>query len=185
LQFTGCRKVEQQSVRSVASVPVRITQFYTNSPILPKGEKALVCYGVEGARKVSIDPPVAELVPSLTRCFEVAPEKDTTYTLTAEDAFGGKTSQSLTITRGGPAPKIKFLWVESLKVKRGLPVRWCYSAENAKAVQAGPGQFEKGATPNKGCLTHRPNQTTVYEVTVTGTGDREDTGQVTVQVEGA
>ena len=45
-----------------------------------RGEKALVCYGVENARTVWLSPPRQELSAALSRCVEVSPEADTTYT---------------------------------------------------------------------------------------------------------
>jgi len=46
---------------------------------------------------VKLDPPVASMWPSANRCFSVSPTKDTTYTLTAEDAAGNSKTASLTL----------------------------------------------------------------------------------------
>jgi hypothetical protein len=63
---------------------VKIVQFYTGSGTIVKGGKALLCYGVVNATAVRLDPPVENMWPSMSRCFEVAPARSTRYTLTAE-----------------------------------------------------------------------------------------------------
>jgi hypothetical protein len=64
----------------------KILDFSTHSGAISPGEKALVCYGVLNAISVRLDPPVENVWPSLSRCFEVSPTKTTRYTLTAESA---------------------------------------------------------------------------------------------------
>ena len=80
---------------------LEIIFFYASPGAVKAGESSSVCYGVMNARAVAIDPPVAQLTPSLNRCLQVTPRKTTRYTLTAEDAKGGKVSQSLVVTAGG------------------------------------------------------------------------------------
>jgi|ERR1700728_2251605 hypothetical protein len=61
------------------------------------GEVAHICYGIVAAKTVKIDPPVEQLKPSYLHCFDVRPEKTTTYTITAADSAGHTASQQLTI----------------------------------------------------------------------------------------
>jgi hypothetical protein len=42
----------------------RITQFYATTPATPRDESATLCYGVDNAQAVRIDPPVESLKPS-------------------------------------------------------------------------------------------------------------------------
>lgn len=66
-----------------------ILSFYAIPASLRRGETAQLCYGVSNAASVRIEPaPSGGVWPSLSRCVEIAPKKDTTYTLTAEDASG-------------------------------------------------------------------------------------------------
>src|SRR5436309_11217535 len=60
---------------------VKILQFYTAAREIAAGEKALVCYGVVNATTVRLDPPVEKMWPAMSRCFEVAPARNTRYTL--------------------------------------------------------------------------------------------------------
>jgi len=45
---------------------------------------------VPNSKTVRIEPPIKNIWPSLSRCVEVAPERDTVYWLIAEDAAGHK-----------------------------------------------------------------------------------------------
>ena len=56
--------------------------------VIRRGESAEICYDVTNAKSVSLDPPVAQVWPSHTRCFEVSPKRTTTYTLTITNAKG-------------------------------------------------------------------------------------------------
>jgi hypothetical protein len=76
---------------------VKILQFYAVPGELVEGGKAILCYGVVNAKAVRIDPPVEELAPSMNRCFNVAPKRDTRYTLTAEGADGPPATESFVI----------------------------------------------------------------------------------------
>jgi hypothetical protein len=64
------------------------------------GELASLCYGVEDATAVRIDPPVEALKPFASRCLSVSPAATTRYTLTATGASGAEVSRSLTLTVG-------------------------------------------------------------------------------------
>ena len=76
---------------------VKFTAMSADSGVLARGETTQLCYGVVNAKTVKIDPPVAELKPSYHHCFEIAPKKTTTYTVTADDGAGHTKSQSLTV----------------------------------------------------------------------------------------
>lgn len=65
-----------------------IRALYANPAVLRRGESAQICYDVVNAKSVSLDPPVAEVWPSHTRCFGVSPKRTTTYTLTITGATG-------------------------------------------------------------------------------------------------
>jgi hypothetical protein len=77
---------------------LKIVNFYASPGAIPQGGTANICYGVNGAKVVKLDPPVEEVHAALTHCLQVAPAKDTEYTLTAEDGAGHSVSQSLAIT---------------------------------------------------------------------------------------
>jgi hypothetical protein len=76
---------------------LRILDFYATPPAIPRGGRATICYGVNAADRVRIDPPVEEIHPAISHCLQVAPLHDTDYKLIAEDRAGHVVTQSLTI----------------------------------------------------------------------------------------
>jgi hypothetical protein len=83
------------------STGVRILHFYSSRGALKRGEKAILCYGVENARSVRIEPGLGDLSPSRNRCLDIVPKKDTKYTLTAEDVDGHAVSESFVVNVTG------------------------------------------------------------------------------------
>jgi hypothetical protein len=76
---------------------LKILQFYTTTREIARGERGLVCYSVVNATTVRLDPPVENVWPALSRCFEVTPATTTRYTLTAESAEHTTVSESVEI----------------------------------------------------------------------------------------
>lgn len=76
---------------------LRIMSFYASPGDIRRGEHANVCYGVNGAKDVRLEPPVEKVWPSESRCFQVTPQQDTAYKLIAEDATGHVVSQSFVL----------------------------------------------------------------------------------------
>ena len=158
--------------------PVKITQFYATDKKVPKGVKGELCYGVEHAAKVELAPPVEDVWPAATRCFEISPRENTRYTLTAVGDNGSRDAKTVDITVGAAPPRLYDLSVNATLVRAGEQVVVCFKVENATSVKAGPGHFDAGAN----CITDRPTKTTRYKISALG-GDRQiDTGTVTVKV---
>jgi hypothetical protein len=158
---------------------VKIVNFYATAPHLPKGEKELLCYGVEDAKTVWLEPPRQELSAALSRCVEVEPKETTTYTLTAQDAAGKQATQQVTVTMGAAKAKILEVQVSSLEIAKGDPVSICWKASNAK-VKVTPLIAPKAAMPN--CVVDVPDKTTNYTVTAAGADGDQDQEKVTVRV---
>ena len=76
---------------------LKILAFYASPGAIRRGDHALICYGVNEAENVRIEPPVEQLHPALSRCFQVSPDRDTDYKLTAQDRAGHMITQSLSI----------------------------------------------------------------------------------------
>jgi hypothetical protein len=94
-------KEQEQRQRTVDAVfghgEIMFSLFSADNGVLHRGQHTQLCYGVENAKSVKLDPPVAELKPVYRSCIEIAPVKTTTYTITADDGKGHNKSQSLTI----------------------------------------------------------------------------------------
>jgi hypothetical protein len=170
---------EPAKPRPAAAQGVRIVNFYATAPQFARGEKELLCYGVENAKAVWLEPPRQELSAALSRCVEVDPKQTTTYTLTAQDAAGKQATQQVTVTLGAAKAKILEVKVSSLEIAKGDPVSICWKAQNAK-VAVTPLVAPQPAMPN--CVVDVPRQTTNYTVTATGAGGDQDQEKVTVRV---
>jgi hypothetical protein len=178
----GCSRTERPAAKTVKTAEaVRITQFYVNTPAVARGERALLCYGVENARTVRLEPPPQELSAALARCIEVTPAATTTYTLTAEGVDGKIATRMLTVPVGSPLAKIVNVTVSSLAVKPGELVNICYTVENVKSVTIEPLHFAGGAK-TKGCVSDQPQKSTTYVISATGAGGDKDQERVTVNV---
>ncbi len=87
--------------------PVRILQFYASAGSVTRGEKALLCYGVENAKSVRISPLVEGVYPSPRHCLEVVPEHTTHYMLLAEGFDGQVATRSFTLAvQSAPGPEV-------------------------------------------------------------------------------
>ena len=72
----------QSDPKPAPSAPsARILQFYASASEIERGEPATLCYGVENARSVRLEPAVEKLTPALSRCFIVTPRADASYKL--------------------------------------------------------------------------------------------------------
>jgi hypothetical protein len=161
---------------------VRITQFYASPPEAARGEKTLICYGVENAKTVWLSPPRRELSTALSRCVDVEPTATTTYTLTAE-GDGGTAKQDVTVTIGPAKPaaaKIIEVRVTALEIKRGEAASICYKVSNATTVRIDPPTQPSEKDPSCGIV--HPQRTTTYTVTARGAGGDSDQERVTIKV---
>ena len=94
-------KQQEQRERTLRDVfgngEIKFSMFSADSGLLARGEHTQLCYGVENAKTVKLDPPVEQIQPSYRHCLEIAPKTTTTYTITADDGKGHTQSQSLTV----------------------------------------------------------------------------------------
>ena len=101
LESAAAEAARAKARREIAQIEgdgqVKILNFYATPGLIGRGQKALVCYGTVNARSVRLDPAVERMYPALSRCFEVAPHRDTRYTLVAEDAKGHTATASFVL----------------------------------------------------------------------------------------
>ena len=181
--LAGCSSPSRGAAPAAAeqTASPQITQFYTTTPRPAPGEKALVCYGVENAKTAWLSPPRHEVSPALSRCVELEPSGDTTYTLTVEGADGRTISKDLTLSRGAPKVHIVVVDISAADVHPGELVNLCYTIDNAQSVVVEPIHFRAGSN-RRGCLTDQPRATTTYVITATGADGDADSERVTVKV---
>src|ERR1039458_7622882 len=187
--LTGCSSPERRAEAPAAARPpepspadaARFPQFYTTKALVSRGDTALVCYGVENATTVWLEPPRQELSAALEGCVEGSPRADTTYKLTVEGADGKTVTGELKVAMGAALARIVNVTVSALEVKARDLVSICYTVENARAVTIDPIAF-RGGSARKGCATDQPRKSTTYTVSAVGAGGDKDQERVTVQV---
>lgn len=180
---------QQQETTSPKTAPVRIVQFYSSLAAVPRGRSLLLCYGVESAASVRIEPTVGQVSPSPNRCIEVSPGRDTKYTLTATGADGSTAAAEVPVRVLPPAPTpeqtpaaeemIHMFLATATEVDAGQAATVCYDVRGADALSLEPGN--QPASPGKRCLVVRPQRTTTYKLTARG-GATTETRELTIRV---
>ncbi|MGC1482772.1 MAG: hypothetical protein WA789_03170 [Candidatus Acidiferrum sp.] len=88
---------DRLAVEQMGGKAFTILSFYASPKVVRRGESAQLCYGVSNAKSVRLEPQTQPVWPSAARCVDVSPTKNTTYTLTIEDAAGNKKSQTVDV----------------------------------------------------------------------------------------
>jgi hypothetical protein len=195
--FIGCSSTPPESSDKAASREVsraKITMFYPATPVVRPGANVTVCYGVENAVSLTLDPAVEELTPSLNRCFEAPVPRETEFKLTARGAGGDEVMASFTVgvskDAGGPTraertttgPVIASFTAEPSQIASGAPpVKLCYQAANAQSVTVQPKVADLGGAM-MGCFYAPTEKTTTYVLTAHGANGSQDVKRVTVTV---
>ena len=86
-----------QAIPASGGAGLRIVQFYAANNEIRAGDHVILCYGVENARAVRLDPPIQEVEPSPNRCFNAYPKRTTAFKLTATGKDGAEVSASFTV----------------------------------------------------------------------------------------
>ncbi len=81
-------EADRQVLNQLGGGELKILAFYADPPVIRRGGKGLLCYGVAAATSVSVEPRVEDIHPSLSHCVEVKPIASTKYKLRATDAKG-------------------------------------------------------------------------------------------------
>ncbi len=184
LALACCAPQAKKKTETAADKTARIVQFYARDATLPLGEKSLLCYSVDNTKTLRLTPPVDAVWPAQTRCIDIAPTKETTYTLTAAGEDGKTVEQSVTVKVGAARSKIIEVTVNTLHVHAGQQVSICYKVQNAWSVKVVPGRPINTGIISRGygCSADRPRKTTTYTVTAAGADGTTDTEHVTVRV---
>lgn len=89
------REDDLRAVEQLGGSELAIRGLYVSPASIHPGESAQLCYDVANAKTVTLDPPVAQVWPSHSRCINLSPRKSTTYTLSIADAAGKMVTQSV------------------------------------------------------------------------------------------
>jgi hypothetical protein len=177
----------REFMRIYGASGVKILQFYARDGDLVEGDKSVLCYGVLNATSVRMEPPVEGLTPSLNRCIEVAPERETRYTLIAEGADGRSVSESFVLgvrTDKAELPKITTFAVA--KREQDYTGKWIFSvrfaAQNPEEVTIDPPVFRPLHRSPVGSFYVAPSQTTTYTLTVTNKRGHKTQRRLTIEM---
>ncbi|HNY40191.1 MAG TPA: hypothetical protein PKJ41_07340 [Bryobacteraceae bacterium] len=117
---------------------LRILMFYSAESAPPMGRPATVCYGVLNAVSVRLDPPLAEVTPSLNRCIAVTVHRPQMLTLTATGKDGEQAVAAFRFGARRPRAAFTFVQLSTLTPKRGELVTLCYGTNSAESVRLLP-----------------------------------------------
>lgn len=156
--------------------------FYASPSTRRDGEPSKLCYSTEGSTAVTLDPPVERVWPALSRCFDISPKKTTTYTLTATNTAGHKTTATTQATVGPPSVKILEVSVNALEITSGEAFPFCVKAGNAASWKLSAGQWRTPPGHSSGCAVDHPTKTTTYTTSAVGAMGETDTERVTATV---
>ncbi|MEJ5369852.1 MAG: hypothetical protein WHT08_16175 [Bryobacteraceae bacterium] len=140
----------------LAGSEVRILAFYAAS-VPERGRPFRLCYSVLNAAHVRLDPPLAEISPSLSRCVEAVIHRRTTVTLTATGKAGQSASVSIELPVREPQPEILFVNISSREIRRGDRFTLCYGVRDATRVRVEPGSMELPVSANR-CASGSPRR---------------------------
>lgn len=169
------------------SSAVKILNFYARDTVLTEGGKTVLCYGVVNAKSAHIEPHVDGVGPSMTRCVEVQPKHNTTYTLTAEGPDGSKVDQTLTVQVAADQaalPKVtNFAIASCSRDYEGQPVfSLVFSDQNAEEVSIDPPAFPPLHGSIGGKFAVKPGKTTTYTLSAKGKFGHTAQKQLTLDV---
>ena len=179
----------QSDPKPAPSAPsARILQFYASASEIERGEPATLCYGVENARSVRLEPAVEKLTPALSRCFIVTPRADASYKLIVAGENGAAQSQSVTIrvkerarvrVQESESARVTAFRATPTEIRKGETVTLCFETQNAEQVELDP-PVQRLGSAGSGCFALAPAITTTYTLTAKGKGS--DRKQVSVAV---
>ena len=183
---TGGSAAEADWARVYGGSDVKILQFYARERSVTEGGKSVICYGVLNAKSVRMEPSVEGVTPSLNKCVEIAPERNTRYTLIAEGADGSAVSESFTLgVQADPdtLPKITSFAVMSQTIDyRGWPVYLVgFGAQNPEEVSIDPPAFPTLHRAPYGRFYVSPPKTITYTLTVLGRYGHKAQQQLTLE----
>jgi hypothetical protein len=91
------REQDRAALDQLGGKDLAIQMFYASPGSIRRGESLQLCYGVSNAKSIKLEPQDNPVWPSHSRCVDVSPKKDTTYTLTISDAAGKIQTQSVDV----------------------------------------------------------------------------------------
>ncbi len=158
------------SANSPPPAEARIVAFYAYPGSIARGDRSKLCYIVENAKSVRIEPAAPGRTPATNWCFQVSPLHDTEYRLKAETPDGRILSEKLVLrvrAPGEPAPtapagpRIEYFRADRSEVAPGATVTFCFAVIDAEEVNITPAIVPFDLPP-RGCFAYAPKETGAY-----------------------
>ncbi len=144
--------------------PPQINSFTLTDDTLTPGAPLTLNWNVIGAASLTIDQGIGNVTPAGTGSLNTtAPVTNTTYTLTATNAFGSVQSQ-VTVSIG-PPPVIDSFTVSDSQVEPDQQVTLNYGTTNATTVTLSPNNSGTATPPGTGSVNERVYATTTFTLT--------------------
>ena len=161
----------------------RVLSFSVNPTTIRPNDQSELCYEVENAASVRIEPNIGERKPATKECLTVTAAQTTTYVMTVVAADGTTTLQQIILNVEEKPPLAEILRFE-VQRQNGpggsddVQFRLCYEVRNAEHAEID----NEGGTvvlnrPN--CQPIKPQQPTTYTLSATGSDNKEVTQQAT------
>jgi hypothetical protein len=185
----GCGQKQPPAETKTASAasPVKILHFGAGDESTPLGQPINICYGVENAEAVKIEPYIDRTWPSLSRCVQANPKRPTIYVLTATGKDGKSVTAELKVGVGPASEKpagrelITSFAAMAVQAAPREPFTLCYSTRpEVTAVSIQPA-VRKLAPGNKVCFPATIDKSTTFILSASTANGETDRMQVTVK----
>ncbi len=160
----------------------RILQFYGANTQVVKGQPLTICYGVEDAQSVRMEPPEVELGLSRNRCFAVSPKQNTTYMLIAKGTDGQEVQQPFPVRVVAASQPVQLIRsFDVMPAKAGLSVNLCYQTKGVVSLTLSPALAPVEPAEHPLCVPVPITQQTTFLLTATDSSGNVDRMQVTAK----
>ena len=169
-------------------VPPKIASFSVSPSAIPANGQAQLCYEVENADSVHIEPNIGERKPASKECLSVTPSETLTYTLTAIAADGQSTSRQITLnvrpvpSQPVPRPQILSFKASPEQVVDDGTAQLCFRLKDASYAQLDPGARSLAVSSQDQCVEVRPLKTTTYTLKAFNSEGVETRDNATIRV---
>ncbi len=174
----------REPVKQATPKHAKILQLSAANNQVERGQSLTLCYGVEDATSVRLEPPEEVLGLSHSRCIAVSPKHNTTYTAIAKGEDGEEVRQSFPVSVVTAAPSIpaSATLIRSFDVATGnpgQPLQLCYQTKGAVSLRLTPPVKSLEPSESPRCFPISITTKTTFLLTATGAAGNVDRMQVT------
>ena len=187
LLLASCAKQQEPAKQAPKPKHAKILQLSAANNQVVKGQSLTLCYGVEDAASVRLDPPEEVLGLSRSRCIAVTPKRNTIYTLIAQGEDGQEVRESfpVSVVAGSPgsgSSSGSAMLIRSFDVMSGnpgQPLQLCYQTKGAVSLRLAPAIKEVTPSESPRCFPIKITTKTTFLLTATDASGNVDRMQVT------